>query len=116
MWVRRSCGAAGLGLTLFVLTGCQGALVGDWHMVEAAQPRQVFTIDHASFRNDGSYTATTIVEGVTHNDTGTYEFTGFKLRLRPQGGGQRTYTAALGPRRLNLADGKRRVVLERGAR
>ncbi len=113
--MRRLAGAA-LGSLLPLLGGCQGAVVGDWHMVEAAQNRQVFSVDRASFKSDSSFAATTMLEGVTHDETGTYEFNGFTLRMRPKGGGVRSYTASLSFGRLTLVSGKWRVVLERGKR
>jgi hypothetical protein len=106
---------SGGGLALLLaLGGCQGMLVGDWHMVDGAQSKHIFSIDRASFRSDGTFTATTILDGVTHAETGTFEFNGSKLSLCPKGGGVRTYTAALGPGQLQIYDGKRRVALARG--
>jgi hypothetical protein len=106
-------GLALLGLAP-LLGGCQAAIHGDWHMVEVAPNRQVFCIDNATFRPDGTYSATTTLEGVTADEKGTYEFTGFKLMLRPAGGGQRTYTAQATPSRITLTSDKRKVVLEKG--
>ena len=75
---------------VLLLTGCQGAIQGDWYLAEATPNRQVFSIDKANFRADGTYSASTTIEGVTNNEKGTYEFSGFKLKLLPQAGGQRT--------------------------
>jgi hypothetical protein len=106
----------GGGLLLPWLVGCQGALVGDWHLREAVPNRQVFSIDRASFRSDGTYSATTTIEGVTTSEDGTYEFDGFRLKLRPRAGGQRTYTASLKLDRLEIGDAKRHAVLQKGAK
>lgn len=100
-----------LGLPLLV--GCGRAIVGDWRMVQAIPNRDVFCVDEATFRRDGTFTATTTIEGRTSHETGTYQFTGFKLRLRPQAGGQRAYTAQLKPGELLLRDGERKVVLKK---
>jgi hypothetical protein len=99
-----------------LLAGCQGAIQGRWHLEEAVPNKQTFALDHVSFNADGTYAATTTFEGVTRQETGEYEFNGFNLRLRPQGGGQRKYTAQLGPGQLMLLDGSRKVVLRSGAR
>ena len=114
--VARSRAWAGLlsGLLLPLVAGCQGVIHGDWHMVEVVPNRQVFCVDNAAFRPDGTYSATTTLEGVTTEEKGTYEFTGFKLMLRPSGGGQRTYLAQAHPGRLQLTSDKRKVVLEKG--
>jgi hypothetical protein len=97
-----------------LLVGCQGAIVGDWRLTDAVPNRQVFSIDNATFRGDGTYSATTTIEGVTNNEKGTYDFNGFKLLLRPQAGGQRSYTASLKLDRLELTAGKRHAVLQKG--
>ncbi len=101
---------------LLLLGGCRGAIVGDWHLVEAVPNREVFSIDNASFRKDGTFSATTTIEGLTTSERGTFDFNGIKLKLRPQAGGQRTYSATLKLNRLELLDGKRRVVLQKGAK
>ena len=101
---------------VWLLTGCQGAIQGDWYLAEATPNRQVFSIDKASFRADGTYSATTTIEGVTNNEKGTYEFSGFKLTLLPQAGGQRSYTASMQPGQLQLATGNRRIVLKKGTK
>lgn len=111
------CGAVwpgALGLFLWLLTGCQGAVVGDWYLAEAIPNRQTFSIDHASFRANGTYVATTTIEGVTTADKGTYDFNGFKLRLRPDAGGQRAYTTSVQPGQLQLTSGNRKVILKKG--
>jgi len=99
-----------------LLAGCQGALVGDWHLREAVPNRQVFSIDQATFRSDGTYSATTTLEGVTTHEEGTYEFDGFRLKLRPRAGGQRTYTASLKLDQLEIGDAKRHAVLAKGTK
>ncbi|HQL54693.1 MAG TPA: hypothetical protein PLQ87_08290 [Phycisphaerae bacterium] len=99
---------------LLLLTGCQGAVVGDWYLVEAIPNRQTFSIDRASFRANGTYAATTTIEGVTTEDKGTYDFNGFKLRLRPDAGGQRAYTTSVQPGQLQLTSGNRKVLLKKG--
>ena len=104
------------GLLLPLLSGCGGAIVGDWHMVEAVPNRDVFSIDHASFRRDGTFSAVTTIEGLTTKETGTYKFTGFKLKLRLDAGGQRTYSTRLRLNRLEIVDHDRKVVLKKGKR
>ncbi len=96
------------------LTGCGGALTGHWKMVEVVPSKQVFNIDDADFRSDGTFTATITIEGQTNRDTGTYKFDGFKLTFQPQAGGRRSYNAMLKFGRLEVTDGKRKVVLAKG--
>jgi len=107
---------AGAGLSTLWLTGCSGALIGDWHLVEAIPNRETFSLDNVTFRRDGTFSAVTTVEGLTNNEQGEYDFNGWKLRLRPRAGGQRSYSAWLKATRLELRDGQRKVVLQKGKR
>ena len=113
MW--RASRYAGLGVIL-LLAGCQGAVIGDWYLVQAKPNRQTFSIDHATFRRDATYAAIVTIEGVTNDEKGTYDFDGMKLRLRPQGGGQRSYTVQLLPGQLQVGDSRRHVLLQKGNR
>lgn len=106
----------GLFVLMPLLGGCRGALVGDWRLVEAVPNREVFSLDHATFRRDGTFSAVTTIEGMTTSEQGQFDFNGFKLRLRPQAGGQRAYLANVRMGRLELADGPRKVVLQKGKR
>lgn len=101
-------------LVLPVLVGCQRAVVGNWHLAEAIPNRQVFCVDEASFRSDGTFSATTTIEGVTTQERGTYQFNGFMLKLRPQAGGQRAYPTTLKLGRLEIIDGSHKVILKKG--
>ncbi len=103
----------GLLVTLPVLVGCQGAIVGHWTLVEAKPSREVFSIDDANFRQDGTFNATVTLEGQTADQQGTYKFNGFKLILRPEAGGQREYGAVLKVNRLEVSQGSRHVVLRK---
>jgi hypothetical protein len=100
-------------LLLGLATGCSGALAGNWRMVETIPNRETFNIDNATFTAEGDYSALTTIEGLTVIEKGTFEFTGFKLKLRPRAGGQRTYDALLRMNRLEIMDGKRKVVLQK---
>ena len=108
-------GAAGLGL-IVLLAGCQGMVIGDWYLVTAKPNKQTFSIDNATFRRDATYAATVTIEGVTNNEKGTYDVDGMKLRMRPQGGGQRSYTVQFLPGQLQLGDNHRHVLLQKGKR
>ena len=107
------CGLAGLLLLAPVLGGCGVAVTGNWHMVEVVPNKEMFCIDNASFRRDGTYSATTTFDGKTTDETGRYKFNGFKLILRPEGGGQRSYTAYEQLGRLHILDEQRKVVLRK---
>lgn len=99
---------------LGVLTGCSGALRGDWHMVEAIPNKDVFSVDEVSFARDGGFSATSTIDGKTLREVGTYKFNGFKLILHPQAGGRREYQAVVRLRTLEIIDGKRKVILKKG--
>jgi hypothetical protein len=99
-----------------LLTGCQGAIQGRWHLEEAIPNKQTFALDNVSFNADGTYSATLTRDGVTRQETGEYEFNGFNIRLRPKGGGQHKYTAQLAPGRLMLLSGSKKAVLRSGSR
>lgn len=96
------------------LGGCGGALVGHWRTVEVVPNKDVFCIDDATFNRDGSFTATTTLDGKTTRESGTYRFNGFKLTLQPQAGGHRAYDALLKLGRLEVFDRDRKVVLKKG--
>lgn len=113
MW--RASVAGGL-LLVPLLFGCQGAVVGNWYLAEAIPNREVFSIDQASFRRDGTFTATTTIEGLTSDEQGTYSFNGWELKLRPKAGGQRTYPAMLQADKLVISNGQRKAILKKGKR
>jgi len=100
-------------LSLPALSGCHNAIVGHWTLVEAEPNREVFSIDNAEFRSDGTFTATTTIEGLTSTEKGTYSFNGFKLKLQPQAGGQRAYLANVKFGELRIAEGERKVTLNK---
>jgi len=111
-----SIGLGAVTLGLLLLAGCQGAVIGDWYLVQAKPNKHTFSIDNATFRRDATYAATVTIEGVTNQEKGTYDFDGMKLRMRPQGGGQRSYTVQLLPGQLQVGDGQRHVLLQKGKR
>jgi hypothetical protein len=118
-WLRATVRLIGLASGVALLTsvlGCGGALAGQWHMIQTIPNKDMFNIDDAHFREDGSFTATTTIDGKTLREVGTYEFNGFKLTMRPQAGGQRIYTTTLKVTQLEISDGKRRVILQKGPR
>lgn len=98
------------------LCGCSASIRGDWHMVKSVPNRETFAIDPVRFDAGGTYEATTTLDGRTTLDKGTYEFNGFKLTFRPTAGGQRQYGAVLRMNTLEVIDGKRQVILQKGRR
>ncbi len=104
---------AALGALVCAITGCSGAVVGRWRLVEVAPSRELFAIERAEFRRDGSFTASSTIDGKKLEEGGRYEFTGFKLILRPSAGGVRKFDALLRLNRLEVTQGKRKVVLQR---
>lgn len=95
------------------VTGCSGMIAGEWRMVEAYPHRDVIRIDNAVFRKDGTYSADTTFEGKSQRQNGTYKFNGYNLRLVPDEGGRREFTATLKLNRLELSANKKRLVLQR---
>lgn len=113
---RRAWRAAGLAAGLLVLpavAGCGVSVTGHWQMLKAVPNKEVFCVDDATFRGDGTYTATTTLDGKTTVERGTYRFNGFKLILRPEAGGQRSYNAVRRLGRLEILDGDRKVILRK---
>lgn len=98
------------------LSGCAGAVVGRWRLAQAVPNRETFSLDNVEFRNDGTFSARTTIEGATRDESGTFDYNGSKLKLRPKEGGQRTYAAMVRFGRLEITHGKRHVVLTRVAR
>ncbi len=108
-----SAAAATLVALAIALTGCSGALAGNWKMVKCVPNREVFAIEQASFKRDGTYAARLTLEGQQSDSSGTYSFSGSKLTLRPSGGGQFSWSAFLRLHRLEITNGKRQVILEK---
>jgi hypothetical protein len=96
-----------------LLSGCGGAIVGHWRLEKATPNREVFSLDDVTFRGNGTFTATTTIEGLTTRESGTYKFIGYKLYLRPEAGGQRAYTTMLKMNRLQVTDGDRKIILKK---
>jgi len=103
-----------LALAVLILPlGCGGLIVGRWRPVQAVPNRDVFYLDDAEFRSNGTFSGTLTLDGRTVRTSGRYAFNGFKLRLRPEAGGQHAFGALLRLGRLELTDRDRKVVLER---
>ena len=96
------------------LSGCGVSVVGHWQMVTTVPNKEVFCIDNASFRRDGTFSALYTFEGKTTLETGTYKFNSFKLILQPQAGGRRSYSAVQRLGKLEIKAGQYKVVLKKG--
>ena len=103
-----------LGVLALLAAGCSRVIVGDWHMAKAIPNKQIFAIEDAYFARDGTFTATVTIEGKTVREKGKYDFNGFRLTMRPQGGGQRRYNTVLKGRTLEIHDDERKVLLKKG--
>ncbi|MBN1342815.1 MAG: hypothetical protein JXQ73_09065 [Phycisphaerae bacterium] len=84
-----------MSLSLFVLAGCNKAIVGKWQVDKnAPELKQAKTIiKSAEFTDDGVYRADVIQtskEGLkeTKMTTGKYQFNGFQLKLSSKEGDQ----------------------------
>lgn len=113
---KRNCWPAVLLMAVPLLAGCQNVIVGDWYLEKAVPSRDVFSVDNATFRDDGTFRATTTIEGLTTEEEGTYKFIGYRLTLRPHAGGQRAYTAMLRGNQMELRSEKRSAFLRKGKR
>jgi hypothetical protein len=102
-----------LSLCLLAQTGCSRSVVGHWKMKSVSPNREMFCMDNVEFRRDGSYAARCTIDGRTRDEEGQYIFNGYKLKLRPRAGGQRSFSAALRIGTLEVTDGDRRVVLKK---
>jgi len=109
--LRRTVSGALISTVLGPIGGCGGVLAGHWRIEKAVPHREVFCIDNADFRSDGSYAADVTLDGKSSRQEGAYEFNGFQLTLRPRAGGQRRYNATLKMNTLEVIDGERHVVL-----
>lgn len=100
-------------IMLPMLSGCGRAIIGQWRAVEAIPNREVFYVDSAVFRADGTYDAMTTIEGLTQDESGTYSFNGWELKLRPDEGGQHKFLANVRLKRLEIANGEHKVILRK---
>lgn len=95
-----------------LLAGCRTAVTGDWYLEKAIPARQIFSMDDASFKKDGTFTAAVTLDGRTLKESGRYEFNGFKLTLLPKDGGQQAFDANMKLNaRMELTDKDRHCVL-----
>lgn len=110
---RRSAVLLVLCVTVITMVGCGGSVVGRWRMMSSSPNRELFALDDVRFHPDGSYAATATIDGCTRRELGRYEFTGWKLYLHPNGGGQRMFESTLKFNRLELVDKERKVSLKK---
>jgi hypothetical protein len=103
-----------LALAACLLGGCRASLSGDWRLDQATPSRDEFCLEDVRFERDGSFAATTTIDGRTAREKGDFAFTGFQLTLRPAAGGERRYDAQLKFNRLEIRRGRNLVVLVRG--
>ena len=99
-----------LGLAV---SGCSPSVRGHWKLDRSLPNRDVFAIDDAHFASDGTYSATVTIEGKTTHQKGEYNFNGFKLTLRPNGGGQHRWDALVHFRTLEIFEDERKAFLKK---
>ena len=74
------------------MTGCSNTLVGSWE--NTSEPEgQKFYLHNATFKDDGTYTASAKQGEENVRLAGTYEFDGFNLKLKTPGKPERKYGA-----------------------
>jgi hypothetical protein len=95
-------------------TGCSNTLVGTWE--NASKPEgQAFYLHNATFKDDGTYTASAKQGDENVRLAGTYEFDGFNLKLKTPGKPERKYGATYvmaGPT-LELKNGSNKQSLKK---
>jgi hypothetical protein len=79
-----------LVIPIAALTGC--SIAGDWKLVEVKPEGTEFPLSSVSFADDGTYTAKSSYEGKVVTSSGTYEWTGSKLTVKPKEGPTRNYS------------------------
>lgn len=85
MCKRHACGAV-LGMLVSLLTGCSGILTGQWRSIEPAEvPPDVPRIRQITFQQDGLFEGRMTQQYRTTSVSGTYQFDGTQLTLRPEG-------------------------------
>ncbi|MCK4659412.1 MAG: hypothetical protein KAV82_07810 [Phycisphaerae bacterium] len=78
---------------LVLLSGC--SLTGSWSTIEVKPEYARFPIASVTFTDEGTY-CVTHGEGVrADTSSGTYEWAGSQLRLKPQGQPPQTYSGTL---------------------
>ena len=84
----------GLGL-IITLSGCGRALVGTWRTesIEPPESARNFELATVTFNEDGTFTSAATSKGQSRQDSGTYRFDGFSLKLETRDGKARTYGA-----------------------
>ena len=88
------CLALTLGL-VWTLSGCAQQLYGTWRSQGVDPPDMVkhFNIAKATFNNDMTFTCSATYDGKTRQDSGTWSFNGFKLKLDTKEGKELVYDA-----------------------
>ena len=111
--LRRRIGMAVMAGLTAALLGCSSALVGTWE--NASRPEgQPFYLHNATFKNDGTYTATAKQGEENVRLAGTYEFDGFHLKLKQPGKPERKYNATnVMGKKLEISDGKNKQTLNK---
>ena len=77
----------------FLLDGC--SLVGSWCTVTIDPDSAPFPITAVTLVDDGTYCVAHASGGRARTSSGTYQWTGLKLTLNPEGGPPQTYPGYL---------------------
>ena len=100
-----------VGLAAWV-TGCSNTLVGSWENTSKPEG-QAFYLHNATFKDDGTYTASAKQGEENVRLAGTYEFDGFNLKLKTPGKPERKYGATYmmaGPKLQLSQDGNKQTL------
>lgn len=105
--------AAVMGLAAWA-AGCSNALVGSWENTTKPEG-QAFYLHNATFKDDGTYTASAKQGEENVRLAGTYEFDGFNLKLKTPGKPERKYGASymMVGQTLQLKEGESKQTLKK---
>jgi len=112
-WTSRLSTVAVVGLAAWVV-GCSSALVGSWENTTKPEG-QAFYLHNATFKDDGTYTASAKQGEENIRLAGTYEFDCFNLKLKTPGKPERKYGATymMMAKTLQLREGQNKQTLKK---
>ncbi len=78
-----------------LVVGCSNVLHGTWRSQSVSPPEMSkhFNLARATFNDDKTFTATATYGGKTRQDSGTWSYNGFKLKLTTKEGKDLEYDA-----------------------
>ena len=101
------------GLTCLLAVFAAGCgIKGSWQLVRAVPNADTFALQNATFE-DEAFNATLTIEGRTRPQSGTYKFTGQRLRLHLEDGGMHDFDANVAYGELIVRHGEYKAILRK---